>query len=80
MADQRQYKSNREKQNECFIMSNLDHLSESDRALISEYEIECEVRTVFFVDGYRYDKLKNAVRFAKIAAERQQAPTDGEDH
>ena len=61
-------------------MSNLDHLSESDKELISEFEIECEVKTTFFFGGYKYDKLKDAVRFAKIAAERQQASVDGEDH
>lgn len=61
-------------------MSNLEHLSASDRELISSFGIDCEVKTVYFFEGYKYDKLKDAVRYAKMVAERKQGSAEGESH
>ncbi|MEZ5567404.1 MAG: hypothetical protein R3E54_03520 [Halioglobus sp.] len=49
-------------------------ISAEDKALMAKYSIHSETRTVFHFEGYKYDKLKDALRFAKLAKERQMAP------
>jgi hypothetical protein len=51
-------------------------LSAEDKALMAEHSIHSETKTVFHFEGYKYDKLKDALRFAKLVKERQLPPAD----
>lgn len=46
-------------------------VSEEDKVLMAQYNIETETRTVFYARGYKYDKLKDALSFAKDAMEKE---------
>ena len=37
-----------------------------DKQMMDEHGITCESRNVFFYKEYKYDRLDDAVRFAKI--------------
>ena len=54
-------------------MSGTTELSQEETELIAKYNIKQETRTVFFSDGYKYDNLKDAVRYAKLSLERKKA-------
>jgi hypothetical protein len=42
-------------------------LTEQDKALMTQYNIKAETRMVFHARGYKYDKLKDALSFARQA-------------
>jgi hypothetical protein len=46
-------------------------LTEEDKELMNQYNITSETRTLFFSEGYKYDKLKDALSYAKLAGERE---------
>lgn len=48
-------------------------ITEEDKALMAQYDIRTETRTLFYSNGYRYDSLKDALRYAKQSAERGEA-------
>lgn len=57
-------------------MNEASELSKEDSDLIARYNIRSETRTVFFSEGYKYDNLKDAVRYAKLVLERKQTSVD----
>jgi hypothetical protein len=48
-------------------------LSEEDKVLMAQYNIETETRILFYSEGYKYDKLKDALNYAKLSVERKLA-------
>lgn len=48
-------------------------LTEQDKILMDQYNIKTETRTVFHSDGYKYDNLKDALKYAKQSLEKKQA-------
>jgi len=57
-------------------MSKIIDVSEKDRELMVQYNIKTETRTVYYSEGYKYDNLKDAVRYAKLSIERKNASGD----
>ena len=53
-----------------------DELSEQDRELMAQYNITTETKTVFCTQGYKYDKLKQALNYAKAVEQRAEASDD----
>jgi hypothetical protein len=53
-----------------------NEVTEEDKALMAQYNIQSETKTLFFADGYKYDKLKDAVRYAKFSSERKEDSGD----
>jgi len=52
-------------------MIKSNELTEEDKVLMDQYNITSETRTLFYSDGYKYDKLKDALSYAKLAGERE---------
>ena len=46
-------------------------MNESDKKLMQDYGITSEQRTVFFWKDYKYEKLADAVKYAKSVTERE---------
>ena len=54
-------------------MINRIELSQTDKDLMAQYNIKVETRTLFYSEGYKYDKLKDALNYAKLSVERKLA-------
>ena len=52
-------------------MIKSSELTEEDKVLMDQHNITSETRTLFYSDGYKYDKLKDALSYAKLAGERE---------
>jgi hypothetical protein len=57
-------------------MNEVKDVSQEDKDLMTQHNIKMETRTVFFSKGYKYDNLRDAVRYAKLAKERERATAD----
>lgn len=57
-------------------MSKMAELSEEDKELMVRYNIKAETRMTFYAEGYKYDKLGDAVRYARLSAERERYSGD----
>jgi hypothetical protein len=53
-------------------MSEVSGISQEDKELMLQYNIRTETRTVFYYEGYKYEKLHDAIRYAKLSRERAQ--------
>jgi hypothetical protein len=53
-----------------------DELSEQDREMMARYNITTETKTVFCTQGYKYDKLKQALNYARTVEQRAEASDD----
>ena len=51
-------------------------MSEQDKSLMAEYDITSSPKTVYFYKQYRYDRLSDALSYAKSDTKRTQE--DGE--
>jgi len=51
-------------------------MNEDERKLMLEYGITTETRSVFLFQGYRYERLSDAVNYARITAERSKGKDD----
>jgi len=47
-------------------------VTEEDKVLMTRYNIKSETRTLFYSEGYKYDNLKDALKYAKLSVERKQ--------
>ena len=47
-------------------------MSEQDKTLLTEYGITSTPKTVYFYKEYRYDRLSDALSYAKMDARRTQ--------
>ena len=47
-------------------------MSEQDKALMAEYGITSTVKEVYSYKGYRYDRLSDALSYARIDARRSE--------
>ena len=45
-------------------------MSEDDQKLMAEYGITAETRIVFHFQGHRYERLDDAVNYARVTADR----------
>lgn len=54
-------------------VSQIKHFSEEEQKLMAQYGIKHEKKSVYFYQGRRYDKLIDAVRYARDGLDR--APT-----
>ena len=43
-------------------------MNEEDNKLMEQYDITSQQKTVYLYKGYKYDRLKDAINFAKIDA------------
>lgn len=57
-------------------MKNSTEISQEDADLMDKYNIKRETKDVFLADGYKYDKLNDAVRYAKFALENKASSGD----
>ena len=48
-------------------------MSEEDKKVMEKYGIKCEQRTVFFWKDYKYERLADAVNYAKLASAKTKA-------
>ena len=48
-------------------------VTEEDKVLMAQYDIKTETRTLFYSEGYKYDKLKDALNYAKRSVEHKRA-------
>lgn len=46
-------------------------MTEEDKKLMQKYGITCEQRTVYFWKTYKYEKLDDAVNYAKLMVEKE---------
>ena len=46
-------------------------ISQEDKDLMQQYNIHTETRTVFYYEGYKYEKLQDAINYARLSAERE---------
>ena len=60
-------------------MNEVKDLSQEDKILMTQHNIKMETRTVFWSKGYKYDNLRDAVSYAKLAKERERATADSQD-
>ncbi|MEZ5501708.1 MAG: hypothetical protein R3E50_03255 [Halioglobus sp.] len=51
-------------------------ISEEDQLLMAQYHIRAETRTIFYSEGYKYDKLQDALNYARLVEERALAPAE----
>lgn len=49
-------------------------VTEEDKALMAQYDIKTETRTLFYFEGHKYDKLKDALSYARLSVEREKVP------
>ncbi|PLW67119.1 hypothetical protein [Pseudohalioglobus lutimaris] len=54
-------------------------LTDEEKVLMAQYNIEAETRTIFYSEGYKYDKLKDALRYARSSIERRQADASAQE-
>lgn len=54
-------------------MIEMTAITEEDKVLMDQYNITTETRTLFYSEGYKYDKLKDALDYAKLSVERKLA-------
>lgn len=57
-------------------MTEKTELSPEDSKLMTKYNIERETKSVFHSGGYKYDRLEDAVKYAKLADELPSASTE----
>jgi hypothetical protein len=57
-------------------MGEITELSKEDKELMVKYNIKVEKRMAFYAQGYKYDKLDDAVRYARLSAERERESGD----
>ena len=57
-------------------MSDELDISPEDRELMTQYDINAKTRTVFYSEGYKYENLKDAVRYAKLSGKRRRTSPD----
>ena len=57
-------------------MDRNTEITEQDKALMVQFDITSETKTQFYYEGYKYDKLKDAVEFARRSVEKKQATND----
>jgi hypothetical protein len=57
-------------------MNKSTEVSQEDRELMAQYNIEAETRTLFYCEGYKYDKLADALNFARSSVERKRVTDD----
>lgn len=50
-------------------------MNEEDKALMALYGIKCIPKMMYFYKQYRYDNLKDALRYAEIDTKRDQKNT-----
>ncbi|MCW8876910.1 MAG: hypothetical protein OQJ89_16590 [Kangiellaceae bacterium] len=48
----------------------------NDKSMIEKYGITCEQKSIYKYKAYRYDKLLDAINFAKLDHERGDDPPD----
>ena len=48
-------------------------LTQENKELMARYNIKTETRTLFYSEGYKYDNLNDAVRYAKLSMEKNRA-------
>jgi len=53
-------------------------LTDEEKALMAQYNIRTETRTLFYSEGYKYDNLKDALSYAKRSVERELAAGNSE--
>ena len=46
-------------------------MSEDEKTLMAEYGITCEPKMIYFYKQYSYERLNDALRYAKIDARRE---------
>ena len=46
-------------------------LTDEDKVLMDQHNITSETRTLFYFEGHKYDKLKDALSYAKQAGEKE---------
>ena len=51
-------------------------MNEKDRQTMAVHGITCETRNVYFYKGYKYDRLDDAVRYARIETHRNAKPDE----
>lgn len=52
-------------------MSEEFEISKEDRELMIRYNVDAETKVVFYYEGYKYDNLRDAIRYAELSAERE---------
>ena len=57
-------------------MGEIAELSTEEKKLMVKYNITDETKRAFYFEGYKYDKLDDAVRFASLTAEREKDTED----
>ena len=57
-------------------MGEVAELSTEEKELMVKYNITVETRRTFYSEGYKYDKLDDAVRYASLSAEREKNTGD----
>ena len=57
-------------------MTEASELSKEDKELMIKYNINAETKTAFYAEGYKYDNLKDAIRYARLSAERERVSGD----
>ena len=57
-------------------MGEAGELSKEDKELMIKYNIKAETKMAFYAEGYKYDKLDDAVRYARLSAEREKDTGD----
>jgi hypothetical protein len=48
--------------------------SEEELELMAQYGITHESKSLYFFQGHKYDKVSDAIRFARISSESESAP------
>lgn len=46
-------------------------MNETEKRMVERYGIRSEQKTVYFYNGHKYDKLKDAISYAKIVTQRK---------
>lgn len=60
-------------------MIEMTAITEEDKVLMDKYNIKTEARTLFYSEGYKYDKLEDALNYARLSAERGLASVKEQD-
>ena len=51
-------------------------LTDEEKQLMDQYGISCETKLVYLFEGYKYEQLHYALRYAKEVSERGRTPVD----
>ena len=51
-------------------------LTDEEKQLMEQYGISCEIRPVYFFEGYKYEQLHYALRYAKVVSQRNHTPVE----